>query len=69
AHDMPLKYTIEGSRLVFDQVAQLEPAVRLTYVIEVEALRPGPAELRASLSSSLSSTPVTTMEPMTIVEP
>ena len=67
--DVPLKYTIDGSRLVFDAVDQLEPSVRLVYTIAVEPLRPGQAEFRASLRSSLSSTPVTTMEPMTIVEP
>jgi hypothetical protein len=67
--DLPLQYAAERTRLVFDTVDQLEPGVRLVYTIQVEALRPGPAELRASLSSSLSSTPVTTMEPMTIVDP
>lgn len=68
-HDVPLKYTIEGTRLVFDPVDQIEPSVRLVYTIEVETLRHGLAEFRASLTNSLSSTPVTTMEPMTIVEP
>jgi hypothetical protein len=67
--DISLKYTTEGNRLVFEPVDLLEPNMRLMYTFEVEPLRPGPAEFRASLSSSLSSTPVTTMEPMTIVEP
>ncbi len=68
-HDLPLKYTIDGSRIAFDAVDALEPTVRLVFTIEVEALKPGPAEMRASLSSSLSSTPVTTAEPMSVVEP
>jgi uncharacterized repeat protein (TIGR01451 family) len=69
SQDVPLKYTLDGGQFVFDPVDQLEPNVRLMYTIEVEALRPGPAEFRASLSSSLSSTPVKTLEPMMIVEP
>jgi len=67
--DMALKYAAEANKLSFDPVTQLEPNARLVYRFEVEALRPGPAEFRASLSSSLSSTPVTAVEPMTIVEP
>lgn len=67
--NVPLKYVLDGTRLVFDPVDQLEPSARLVYTIEVEALRPGIVEFRASLSSSLSSTPVTTMEPLSIVEP
>jgi uncharacterized repeat protein (TIGR01451 family) len=69
SRDLPIKYSIEGNHLAFEPVDQLEPSVSLVYTFEVEALRPGPAEFRASLSSSLSSTPVTTAEPMTIVEP
>ena len=64
-----LKYSVEGRRLVFDPVEQLEPNARVMYTIEVEGLRPGLAEFRASLISSLGSTVVTASEPTSIVEP
>ena len=68
-HDVALNFTTAGTKLVFEPVEVLEPSMRLVYTFEVEAVRPGPAEFRASLSSSLSGTQVTTMEPITIVEP
>ena len=37
---------------MFDPVDQIEPSVRLVYTIEVETLRPGLAEFRASLTTS-----------------
>jgi uncharacterized repeat protein (TIGR01451 family) len=64
-----LKYSVEGRRVVFDPVEQLEPNVRLVYTFEVEALRAGLAEFRASLTSSLGNTVVTASEPTSIVEP
>jgi uncharacterized repeat protein (TIGR01451 family) len=67
--DVPLKHQQEGNKLLFDVMEQLDPGTHLVYTIEVEALRPGLGELRASLTSALTSTPVTTAEPTTIVEP
>jgi uncharacterized repeat protein (TIGR01451 family) len=66
---LDLKFAVEERKVVFEPVEQLEPNVRLTYSIEVEALRAGPAEFRASLTNSLGNTPVTASEPTTIVEP
>jgi hypothetical protein len=67
--DVPLQHKLDGNKIVFEVTEQLDPGTHLVYTIEVEGLRPGPAELRASLTSALSSTPVTTAEPTTIVEP
>ncbi len=66
---LSLKYAAEANKLIFDRVELLEPNGRLTYSFEVEALRPGPAEFRASLTSTLSSTAVTVIEPTMIAEP
>jgi uncharacterized repeat protein (TIGR01451 family) len=64
-----LKFAVDERKVVFDPVDLLEPNGRLVYTIEVEALRAGPAEFRASLTNSLGSTAVTASEPTTIVEP
>lgn len=69
AEELPLKHAADGNKLVFDAVDQIAPNAKVTYTFEVEALRAGPAEFRASLTSSLSSTPVTASEPTTIEEP
>jgi hypothetical protein len=71
AGDRPLslKYSAEPGKLIFDPVEQLAPNARLIYTFEVEALRAGSAEFRASLTSALSSTAVTVSEPTTIVDP
>ena len=66
---LSVKYAAEGTKVVFEPVDQLEPNTRLVYTFEVEALRPGPAEFRASLTSALGSTAVTATEPTTIVQP
>jgi len=66
---LDLKYTVEGRRVVFEPVEQLEPNARLVYTFEIEGLRAGPAEFRASLTSSLGSTIVTASEPTSIVDP
>jgi hypothetical protein len=66
---LPVKCELQGNKLLFDAVEQLEPNARLVYVINFEALRAGPAEFRASLTSALGSTPVTATEPTIIVEP
>jgi hypothetical protein len=66
---LALKYLTEPGRLLFDPVDELAPNARLVYTFEVEALRPGPAEFRASLTSALSSTAVTVSEPTTVVDP
>lgn len=68
-NEVPLKHKLDGNKVVFDVMEQLDPGTHLVYTIEVEGLRAGPAELRASLTSALSSTPVTTAEPTTVVEP
>ncbi|MBI3863045.1 MAG: hypothetical protein HY290_14230 [Planctomycetia bacterium] len=68
AADLPLRHKLDGNQLLFDAEEQLEPGAHLVYLIEVEALRAGRADLRASLTSALSSTPITTIEPTTIVE-
>jgi hypothetical protein len=67
--EVPLQHKLDGNKLVFDVMEQLDPGTHLVYTIEVEALRAGFAELRASLISALNSTPVITAEPTTIVEP
>jgi hypothetical protein len=67
--EVPLQYQQTGNKLVFDMMDQLDPGTHLVYTIEVEALRTGTAELRASITSALTSTPVTTAEPTTLVEP
>jgi hypothetical protein len=66
---LSLKHSAEPGRLIFDPVEQLAPNARLVYTFEVEALRAGPAEFRAILTSALSSTAVTVSEPTTIVDP
>ena len=67
--EIRLKSTVQGAKIVFDPMTELEPNGRLVYIIEVEAIRPGTGELRASLSSSLSGTPVTSSEPTVVTEP
>jgi uncharacterized repeat protein (TIGR01451 family) len=66
---LPLKYAADGNKVVFDPVEKLEPNARLAYTFEVEALRAGPADFRASLTSTLGRTPVTASEPTSIVAP
>jgi uncharacterized repeat protein (TIGR01451 family) len=66
---LSLKYAADGNKVVFDAVDQLAPNARLTYTFEVEALRPGLAEFRASLTSALGSTAVTATEPTSILVP
>ncbi len=66
---LSLKYVSEPGKLIFDPVEQLAPNARLIYTFEVEALRAGPVEFRASLTSALSGTAVTVSEPTTIVDP
>jgi len=66
---LPVKCEQHGNKLLFDAVEQLEPNARLIYVIEFEALRAGPAEFRASLTSALGGAAVTAAEPTVIVEP
>jgi uncharacterized repeat protein (TIGR01451 family) len=66
---LPVKSELQGNRLLFDAVEQLEPNARLVYVVTFEALRAGAAEFRASLTSALGSTPVTAAEPTMIVDP
>jgi hypothetical protein len=66
---LPVKCEQQGNKLLFDAVEQLEPNARLVYVVEFEALRAGPAEFRASLTSSLGGAAVTAAEPTVIVEP
>ncbi|MBS0264285.1 MAG: hypothetical protein JSS02_20270 [Planctomycetes bacterium] len=65
--DVPLSHKLDGNKIVFDLMDQLDPGTHLVYTIEVEALRKGTAEVRASLTSGLSSTPVLTAEPTIIV--
>jgi uncharacterized repeat protein (TIGR01451 family) len=67
--ELTLKQVAQGSRLVFDPVELLAPNARLVYRLEVEALRAGPAEFRASLTNALSSTAITVSEPTSVVEP
>ena len=64
-----LSHTAESGRLVFDPIDQLAPNARVVYTFEVDALRAGPAEFRASLTSSLSGTAISVSEPTTIVDP
>lgn len=64
-----LPSTVEGNKVLFEAVDILEPNARLVYTIEVDALRAGPAEFRASLTSALGRTAVTTSEPTTVVDP
>jgi hypothetical protein len=66
---LPLKYSEEDGKLTFDAVDQLAPNARLTFAIEVEALHPGVAELRARLTSALGTTAVTAAEPTVITNP
>lgn len=68
-HDLTFKQSVNGNTLLFDPVEVLAPNARLVYTFEVEGLRAGPAEFRASLTSALSSTAVTVSEPTTIAEP
>ncbi|MGE5191738.1 MAG: hypothetical protein ACM3U2_04505, partial [Deltaproteobacteria bacterium] len=63
-----LKFAVDGRRVIFDPVEQLQPNARLVYTFEVEALRAGLAEFRASLTSSLGRTAVIVSEPTSIVE-
>jgi len=66
---LTLRRVAQGNKQVFDPVDQLAPNARLVYTFEVEALRAGPAEFRASLTSVLSNTPVSVSEPTSVVEP
>jgi uncharacterized repeat protein (TIGR01451 family) len=66
---LPVKSELQGNKLLFDAIDQLEPNARLDYIIEFEATRAGSAEFHASLTSSLGGTAVTAAEPTTIVEP
>lgn len=66
---VPLKLQPDGRKLVFDIVPQLAPNAELTYTIRVEGTKPGLAEMRATLTSSLTQTAVSTAEPTLIVEP
>jgi hypothetical protein len=59
----------EAGRLIFEAVGELAADDRLIYLIEVEAIGSGAAELRVRLTSSLTSVPVTTAEPTMIAEP
>lgn len=66
---LAVKYKEEEGKIFFDGVDALGPGARLTYTFEVEALRPGPAEFTARLTSGLSQTPVTAAETTMLVEP
>jgi hypothetical protein len=66
---IPLKSSTIGNKLVFDPLEQIEPGARVTFVFEVDALRSGQAEFRASLTSALSGTPVSATEPTIILDP
>jgi len=67
--EISLKFSGAGNKLVFDPIDQIEPGARVTYTVEVDALRSGQAEFRASLTSALSSTSVSAAEPTTILDP
>lgn len=66
---VPVQYAIRDGKIVFDLVGALPSESTLRYQIEIEALRPGTVELQASLTSSLSSVPLTVSEPMSIQTP
>ncbi len=66
---LPLKYSVEKGKVLFEAVEQLEPNARLMYTFEVDALRAGSAEFRARLTSALGNTAVTASEPTVIVDP
>jgi hypothetical protein len=58
----------QAERLVFDSVDDLAANAQLTYVVDVEPLFAGPAEVRVQVSSSLENSAVTTSEPTVIAE-
>jgi len=66
---LTVKHAARGDVLAFDPLDQLAPNARVTYKFEVEALRAGLAEFRASLKSAISSAGVTVVEPTVIVAP
>lgn len=57
----------DEQRLVFETVQDLPADGTLTYLIEVEAVSAGTIEFRVSLTSALTSVPVSTAEPTTII--
>jgi uncharacterized repeat protein (TIGR01451 family) len=66
---LPLRLQSEGRKWTFDAVGQLGPNVELVYLVRVEGTRAGLAEMRASLTSSLTQIAVGTAEPTLVVEP
>lgn len=66
---VPLKLQTAGRKLVFDAIPELAPNAELVFTLRVEGTKPGLAELRASLTSSLSQIAISTAEPTLVVEP
>ena len=64
---LPLKYELTNGRLLFDAVPTLAPDDKLVYIVEVEGVSQGVADVRATLRSGLNNTAVSTSEPTWVV--
>ena len=65
---LPLKYALVEGGLLFDPVMQLDPEGKLVYLIDVEAVSAGTADVRATIRSGSSPTAISASEPTWITE-
>jgi uncharacterized repeat protein (TIGR01451 family) len=55
----PVRYTIEGGRVVFEPLKQLAPKADTSYTIKVQALQPGDLRLRVQITTDEIREPIT----------
>ncbi len=55
----PVRYTIEGGRVVFEPLKQLAPKADTSYTIKVQALAPGDLRLRVQITTDEIREPIT----------
>ena len=62
AAEGPTRYRLDGSRVIFDGLAQLAPKADTTYRVRVKAVRPGDLRARFHLQTDDMQSPVTKEE-------